>query len=164
MNNKNKLFVPAKMEYVKGKKPKVDCILCSVIKKEPDVEKLEVFTNEMFIVSANLYPYNPGHLMIFPKRHIESITELKKKEVVSLHELQVKAVRILSEIYQPQGYNVGYNLGEASGQSIRHLHLHIVPRYRSELGFIDLIGNTRIIVENPHDTVTKLREEFAHKP
>jgi len=156
----DRLFVPSKQEYVRGKRPNVKCILCSVVNKEPEVDKLDIYSSQNFIISVNLYPYNPGHLMIFPKRHIENVIDLNDNEVLELHKLQVKCINILKENYNTQAFNIGYNMGLNSGASIEHLHLHIVPRYPREVGFIDVIGGTRIIVEDPITTVNKLKSLF----
>ena len=160
MENINRLFVPSKQDYAKGKRPNVKCILCSVVNHDPEVESLDVCNTKHFVVSVNLFPYNPGHLIIFPKRHIETMEKFVTEEIIELHDLQIKSIKVLNNCYQAQGYNVGYNLGKASGASIDHLHLHIVPRYQREVGFIDVIGNARIIVEDPKDTVKRLTEEF----
>ncbi len=160
MEKRDILFVPSKQEYAKGKRPKVKCILCAIVEKNPDVDLLDIYRTNNFVVSANLFPYNPGHLMIFPIKHIESMVTLTKDEIIELHELQLLSLKILNEYYNAQGYNIGYNLGPVSGASISHLHLHIVPRYQREVGFIDVIGNARIIVEDPKDTVTKLTKAF----
>lgn len=160
MERLDRLFVPSKLDYVKGQRPKVKCILCSVVDKDPAVELLDVCRIKHFIISANLFPYNPGHLMIFPKKHVETYETFSDEEVLELHRLQLISLKVLSDNYNAQGYNVGYNLGAASGGSIAHLHLHLVPRYNREVGFIDVIGNARIIVEDPKDTVRKLAEAF----
>lgn len=161
MCEQSRLFVPSKKDYIFGKRPQVECILCSVVEKNPEVSCLEIFRGEHFIISANLYPYNSGHIMIFPKRHIETIEDFTPEEVLESFELQKKSLKILREIYNPQGFNVGYNMGESSGGSIAHLHLHIVPRYHREVGFIDVIGGSRIIVEDPNETMEKLQKAFS---
>lgn len=151
------LFVPNKMPYAKGKnRPDVDCILCAIEEKNDKVECLEVHRTEKFVISLNLYPYSPGHLLIFPKRHIIDIRELSSEEVIHLHKLQCLSFEVLTQAYQPRGFNIGYNMGDASGASIPHLHLHVVPRYPRELGFMDVIGGTRIIIEDPNVTQEKL--------
>jgi len=154
------IFVPSKGEYVRGKRPKVECILCSIVKADPKVTNLEVFRSKSFIIAVNLYPYNPGHLMIFPYQHIEEIEKLSLSEVEELHKLTVVSLKILKNIYQPHGFNIGYNLGKGSGASIEHLHLHIVPRYENELSFIDVLSGLKVIVEEPKDTMQKLKNEY----
>jgi ATP adenylyltransferase len=155
------LFVPNKMDYARGKnRPDVDCILCAIVSGDERVEKLAVYQSELFFVSLNLYPYTPGHLMVFPKRHIVDIRELTSEEVEQLHDIQNLCLNVLDKLYSPRGYNIGYNIGNAAGASIQHLHLHIVPRYQRELGFIDIIGGAKIIVEDPNRTQHRLRETF----
>lgn len=155
------LFVPNKMAYARGKnRPEVECILCGIISGDERVEKLELYQSELFFVSLNLYPYAPGHLIIFPKRHIVDVRELTPEEVEQLHDVQNTCLNVLDKIYSPHGYNIGYNIGNAAGASIQHLHLHIVPRYQRELGFIDIIGGAKIIVEDPNKTRHRLRAAF----
>lgn len=157
----NNLFVPNKMDYAQGKnRPDVECILCAIVSGDERVEKLEVYQSKLFFVSLNLYPYTPGHLMVFPKRHVVDIRELTSEEVEQLHNLQNLCLNVLDKVYSPHGYNIGYNIGSAAGASIQHLHLHIVPRYQRELGFIDIIGGAKIIVEDPNRTQHRLREAF----
>ena len=159
---RNNLFVPNKLAYIKGKaRPNVDCILCAIVERNDQVERLEVYQSALFTVSLNLYPYTPGHLLVFPKRHIVDVRELTPAEVLELHTVQALCLNILDTVYQPRGYNVGYNIGDASGASIQHLHLHIVPRYPRELGFIDIIGEARIIVEDPKVTQQRLIQAFT---
>ena len=156
------LFVPNKMGYARGEnRPDVPCILCAIVEKDERVERLEVHSTELWTLSLNLYPYSPGHLLIFPNRHVLDVRELNAAEVTALHELQCLSVRVLERVYQPRGYNVGYNMGEASGASIPHLHVHVVPRYVRELGFVDVIGGARIIIEDPLVTQEKLAQAFV---
>ncbi|EKD69732.1 MAG: histidine triad (HIT) protein [uncultured bacterium] len=160
----NNLFSFNKLEYVTGKKkPDVKCILCAIAEKDERVALLEVHRTACFLVSANLYPFNVGHLLIFPLRHIESIKQLSGAEALELHGLTNEAMDVLSEVYSPGGFNVGYNIGACSGASIEHLHLHIVPRYSRELGFIDILGGAKLVVEHPETTTKKLNEAFQKR-
>ena len=156
---KRHLFIPSKINYVRGKRPEVDCILCAITAHDKRVVDSTVFHNDLMTITLNIYPYNPGHLMIFPNRHIEDLTELSGEEVSEMHRLTVLAVNILKKLYHPQGFNIGYNLGESSGASIKHLHRHIVPRYKNELGFVDT-GGSKIYVEDPLRVLTILKEAF----
>ncbi len=156
-------IVKNKLDYVKGKKPPVDCILCAVVNKDARVEKLMVFQHGGYFVTLNLYPYNPGHLMVVPKKHYEDVRELSAGEALDIHHLQVLSLLVLDRLYQPGGYNIGYNLGKASGASISHLHLQIVPRYVTEIGFFDILSDSRVIVEDPPVTKEKLHDIFAEE-
>ncbi len=158
------LFIPNKMSYARGtNRPDIDCILCGIVQDDENVVNLNVYASSLFIVSLNLYPYSPGHLMLFPKRHIVDIREYTDEEVTELAALEKLCLDVLDELYTPHGYNVGYNIGPAAGASIQHLHLHIVPRYRRELGFIDIIGGAKIIVEEPNETRKRMRESFLQR-
>lgn len=155
------LFNFHKIDYIKGKKrPNVECILCGVRDKLPEIEKLEIIRTKLTIVCVNLYPYNPGHLMIFPQRHLTDLRQLTHEEYYDIENLTKICLDIMDELYTPCGYNIGYNIGESSGASISHIHRHIVPRYPNEIGFIDIIGGAKIIIEEPHDTMTKFKEAF----
>jgi ATP adenylyltransferase len=156
------LFIPGKMAYVRGeKKPDVKCILCAIVEESDQVSRLEVYRSEYFLVTLNLYPYAPGHLMIFPKRHVTDLRMLTKEESAELCKLQGICLDVLDDVYHPHGFNIGYNIGEAGGASIAHLHLHVVPRYRRELGFIDIIGGVKIIIEDPNISLVRVKEGFA---
>lgn len=154
------LFIPSKMDYVREKRPKVECILCAIIAHDSRVVDTCVYSNSMMTVALNLYPYNPGHLMVFPNRHIEDLAELSSDEVMEMHRLAILSMKIIRELYHSQGFNIGYNLGEVAGASIKHLHLHIVPRFRNELGFVDIIAGSKIFVEDPAQAMIKLKKAF----
>jgi ATP adenylyltransferase len=155
------LFNPEKIKYVTGCKPKVECILCSIRDKDPDVTLLEIARTAHSIVTVNLYPFNPGHLMIFPLKHCTDICELTNDEAVDIHQLTVRSVEALKSEFNPAGFNLGYNMGVSSGASIPHLHLHIVPRYHNEVGFIDVLAGDRVIVVDPVEIMRKIKKRFC---
>jgi len=163
MENFDRFFVANKMDYIRGNRPKVECILCSIVEEDSKVDILDLYRGKNFIISLNLYPYNPGHLLIFPKRHIETITTFTPEEVQELHELQVLSMDVLTKEYTATSFNIGYNIGYASGASIKHLHLHIVPRYERELGFADIISSTKVIAEDPRNTLDRLKKAFLKR-
>jgi ATP adenylyltransferase len=149
-----------KLGYLKGEKPE-GCILCLVASGSNKVERLIVRESRSFMVSLNLYPYNPGHLIIFPKRHIVDIRDLAKEERVELDDLLDESLGVLDRTMKPSAYNIGYNMGLAAGASIDHLHLHIIPRYPREIGIAELIAGSRVLVQNPLETQQLLSEAFA---
>lgn len=155
------LFSLNKLNYIKGGKPKVDCILCAVVSKHEDVVNLLVTEGTCSAVCVNKYPYNSGHILIFPKQHITDYRDLSSDERGEMDELLQKSLDVLDSLYSPAGYNVGFNMGDSAGASIPHLHLHVIPRYKNELGFIDIVGGAKIIVEDPSITMTKLRKAFG---
>lgn len=161
MNMRNYLFNTEKLKYVLGDKPDVDCILCSISNGHPDVKSLKITETELSILTVNLYPFNPGHLMVFPKRHVEAFEDMTDVEAADINSLLKKSSIILRKNYNPCGFNIGYNIGDGSGASISHLHAHIVPRYKNEVGFIDVLAGDRVVVVNPLEVMELLKKEFS---
>ncbi len=154
------LFNIEKYKYIKSCTKDNCCILCSISGGECGVENLLLHKTALTAVTVNLYPYNPGHLMIFPLRHIEHYTEYSVEEAADIHYLTSKSIEFLDKEFNPLGYNVGYNIGLESGASIRHIHQHIVPRYKNEQGFMDILSGTRIIVNDPQEVHGRLKDYF----
>jgi ATP adenylyltransferase len=152
-----------KLDYVRGSRPG-GCILCLIRDRSSEVEDLSIWRDDLFIVSVNLYPYNPGHLLVHPVRHIEDVREYTAAECERLDRLQRALLGLLDRAYAPCGYNIGYNMGRAAGASIGHLHLHLIPRYPHETGIADLIAGRRVLVEDPRRTAETLRGLAAQPP
>ncbi len=151
----------AKMAYLKKRRPQ-GCILCLIRDRSSEIVDLSIYRDDFFIITVNLYPYNPGHLLVFPVRHIEDIREYTEEEENRLNELVKFSLNILDKAYSPSGYNIGYNMGLPAGASIRHLHMHIIPRYPRETGIADLIAGKRVLVEDPRKTTERLKEIVDH--
>ncbi|MFX1454528.1 MAG: HIT domain-containing protein [Promethearchaeota archaeon] len=152
-----------KLDYVQGKaRPNVDCILCAVRDNDERVEILKIYEDDISFIILNLYPYNPAHLMIVTQKHLTKFLELTKKEIIHINRAIQGIQMLLDDLYSPKGYNIGINQGRDAGGSIEHLHFHIIPRYGSELGFIDIIGKTRVLPEGLNAVKKKL-EENIHK-
>jgi ATP adenylyltransferase len=152
-----------KLAYVRGSRPQ-GCILCLIRDRSPEIEDLSIWRDELFIVSVNLYPYNPGHLLVHPVRHVEDVREYTAEECERLDRLQRALLDMLDRTYSPSGYNIGYNMGRAAGASIGHLHLHLIPRYPHETGIADLIAGRRVLVEDPRQTAANLRQLAVQPP
>lgn len=144
-----------KMKYVRGPRPS-GCILCLIRDKSSEVIDLTVYSDELFTVSVNLYPYNPGHVMIFPNRHIVDIRELTTAEDQRLSEVTRRVLNVIENTHSPAGFNIGYNMGSSAGASIDHLHLHVIPRYPKEIGIADLVAGKRMLIEDPRVTQSRL--------
>jgi ATP adenylyltransferase len=140
-----------KLSYITGEKPD-GCILCLIRDGDSRVVDLTVYRDGLFVVSVNLYPFNPGHLMIFPIRHVEDVRGFTTQEDTHFSRLNRFFLDLLDGVYHPMGYNLGYNMGLVAGASILHLHAHIIPRYSREIGLADLIAGKRVLVEDPRET------------
>lgn len=154
-----------KLGYCKKHKTE-GCILCKIIDQDAEVESLIIYENSTFMVSLNLYPYNPAHCIIFPKRHVLDIRELSSQEIVTLHETETMILNVLDERYHPSGYNIGFNMRLTAGASIEHLHMHIIPRYPNEIGIAELLGGKRVLVQDLRATqelLTTACAEYSKK-
>ena len=155
------LIAAGKLNYARGKRPDVDCIMCAIRDDNPEVISLKIYTEELLFICLNLYPYNPGHLMVIPTRHVEKFEDLKEIERNRLFEVVILCQNMLQDLFHPTGFNVGYNQGENSGASVKHIHVHVVPRYQAELGFIDIVGKTKIILESSDDVKSKILPKIS---
>jgi ATP adenylyltransferase len=146
-----------KIAYLKEKKD-CGCILCCLRDGDPQVTDTIVYRTEDTAVSLNLYPYNPGHCLIFPLRHVKDIRDLTDTERRSRDMILDKVLAALDRLYNPAGYNIGFNMGIEAGASIEHIHLHVIPRYPHEIGIAELLGGKRVLVEEPGLSQEKLKK------
>ena len=123
--------------------------------------QLIIVRGRLSYVILNLYPYNNGHLMVVPNRHIGSLAEASREELGELIDFTRDAEIALSEVYQAQGINVGINLGRAAGAGVLdHIHVHLVPRWAGDTNFMSVVGETRVLPEELNDTAKRLRPVF----
>lgn len=131
----------------------------------PDEDGLVVARGELVYVVLNLYPYNPGHLMVVPYRQVSELEDLSDSESAELMALTQKAIRVIKSVSSPDGFNVGLNLGKAAGGSLaEHLHMHVVPRWAGDANFITVVGETKTIPQLLRDTRTLLADEWSGQP
>ncbi len=159
----NYFFNFSKMSYLTEKKPD-GCILCLIAQDSTEVKKLKVWENNLFVVSVNLYPYNPGHLIIFPVRHITDIRDFTSEEEQQMTIITKKLMDIIDKTHKPSAYNIGYNMGPVAGASIDHLHRHLIPRYPREIGIADLIAGKKVLVEDPRVTCKRIKNALQDNP
>ena len=151
-----------KMDYLTGKRPE-GCILCLVASRSTDVVQLVVHETELAVVSLNLYPYNPGHLILFPRRHLRDLREMSGAERDEMDRLTRLSLDVLDSTHRPGGYNIGYNMGPVAGASIEHIHLHVIPRYPREIGISELLAGKRVLVQDMGETKRILTGAFGEK-
>ena len=159
----NYFFNFSKMGYLTGEKPD-GCILCMIAENSTSVKKLKVWENDFFVVSVNLYPYNPGHLIIFPVRHITDIRDFTDEEERQMLVITKNLLNVIDKTHKPSAYNLGYNMGPVAGASINHLHRHIIPRYPREIGISDLIAGKKVLVEDPRVTCKRIKKALEKSP
>jgi ATP adenylyltransferase len=130
-----------------------------------DEDGLVVARGKTVYVVLNLYPYNPGHLMVVPYRRVSELEDLTQEESAELMAFTQKAIRVIKAVSQPMGFNVGLNLGRVSGGSLaEHLHMHVVPRWIGDANFITIIGGTKMIPQLLRETRRLLASEWANQP
>jgi ATP adenylyltransferase len=144
------------MQYILSKKGP-GCIFCEEPKEDKDRENLILFRSTRGFIIMNLYPYNNGHLMVVPYRHVYSITELSDDELLDLMKMVQQSVQCLKEAFLPEGFNIGVNIGKVAGAGIEeHLHFHVIPRWVGDTHFMAVLGEVRVIPEHVLSTYDKL--------
>jgi len=164
----NNLWSPWRSKYIesfKNENEKGSCIFCEVVDKEiTDDSNLLVTKSFLTITMLNLYPYNNGHLMIIPKRHVSNLDDLSKEESLAIMEEIKYAQQALTKVYQPHGFNIGANLGRASGAGIEdHIHFHIVPRWNGDTNFMPVLGEVKVISQDLLESKHKLIKAYNRK-
>jgi ATP adenylyltransferase len=149
----DRLWTPHRMAYVAPSEPATSgCPFC-VMQGQPAEDGLVVAMGQRCFVVLNLHPYNPGHLMVLPRRHVAELEELDDEEAGELMALTQKAIRVLKSVSGPHAFNVGLNLGGVAGGSLAdHLHQHVVPRWSGDANFITVVGGTKTLPQLLGDT------------
>jgi ATP adenylyltransferase len=161
-----KMWSPWRSEYIESFKSKVEdagCIFCSAVNhKIEEDNSLVVYKGKAAFIMLNLYPYNNGHLMLVPNRHICKLTELTPGENSEIMYLVQKSSEALNIIMSPQGFNIGANIGKAAGAGIdTHLHFHIVPRWNGDTNFMPVLGQVKVISQDLLRTKKDLIEAYS---
>ena len=155
-----RLWSPWRLAYVSGVRTNTGCVFCDAPRLPPS-ESLLVDRGRTCYVVLNLYPYNNGHLMVVPYRHVATLATLTTDELSEVMLLTQRAEIALTEAYQPHGLNVGINLGKPAGAGILdHIHVHLVPRWNGDTNFMTAIGNVRVLPEDLQDSARRLRPIF----
>ncbi|MBT3239625.1 MAG: HIT domain-containing protein [Chloroflexi bacterium] len=153
------LWSPWRMSYIKSPKNKEVCVFCEAISQDEDSSNFVVHRAENSFVILNRYPYSNGHMMVIPNSHVSGLNDLNKPVRAEMMELMNKSTETLKELFQPEGFNLGVNIGEAAGAGIGdHVHLHIVPRWKGDTNFMTSLGNTRVIPESLEETYRQIKE------
>ncbi|HTR69435.1 MAG TPA: HIT domain-containing protein [Mycobacteriales bacterium] len=156
-----RLWTPERLAYIQaGGTPDDECPFCR-IPRAGDDDGLVVFRGDTAYVVLNLYPYNPGHLMAVPYRHVADYPDLRAEETAEVARLTQTAMRVLRSVSNPHGFNLGMNQGAVAGAGIApHLHQHVVPRWGGDTNFMPVIARTRVLPQLLRDTRELLAEAW----
>ena len=155
-----RLWTPWRLAYVSGGNESGACVFCAAL-EDDDAAPLILFRGGSCFVILNLFPYNNGHLLVVPNRHVASLNEATDGERSELIDLTRRAEIALTEAYAPHGMNMGINLGKPAGAGVPgHLHMHVVPRWSGDTNFMTVVGQTRVLPEELPATADKLRPIF----
>jgi ATP adenylyltransferase len=134
------------------------CVFCRIIRKKNNKRNFVVLHSRYCFVVLNTFPYNNGHLMVVSKRHVAFLEKLSTEEILDMNLTLIKMIGILKQVLKPEGFNVGINLGNASGAGIdKHLHIHLVPRWKGDTNFMPVLNNTKIISQGLSDLYLKIK-------
>ncbi|OFV97342.1 MAG: HIT family hydrolase [Acidobacteria bacterium RIFCSPLOWO2_12_FULL_54_10] len=155
------LWSPWRYRYVAQKEPRRDCVFCTKAQQSTDQENLVLHRGLKNYVLLNLYPYTNGHLMIAPYAHVGELGALEDAAWREMADLTRKAEQALQKAYQPEGINLGMNLGKSAGAGIAdHIHMHVLPRWHADANFVSVVGETRVLPESLADSYSRLKPYF----
>ncbi|MCP4727773.1 MAG: HIT domain-containing protein [bacterium] len=158
-----RLWSPWRSEYIETlRSPDEKCVFCDIAKRENEDDKVFVVQRRKHnYIVMNIYPYNNGHMLVVPYEHVDNITKLSTEVLNESMFLLKSLTTVLTNIFKPQGFNLGLNLGEAAGAGIHeHLHFHIVPRWMGDSNFMPVLGKTKVISTDLKNGFEKIRDEI----
>src|SRR5260221_4770703 len=156
----NHLWSPWRMEYIENNK--VDgCVFCNAQSLADGTDNFIVFRGEHSFFILNRYPYTSGHLMVILFMHKPNLEKLDAVTRAEMMELTARCTTVLKDIYKPQGFNIGVNIGEAAGAGVKeHVHIHVVPRWMGDTNFMSSVGETRVLPESLEGTYKRVKAVF----
>jgi ATP adenylyltransferase len=154
------LWAPWRLEYIKQADEQAGCVFCLAADAADD-EGLVVHRGEHAFVVLNKYPYSSGHLMVAPIRHVGEFGELDDREALEIHRLGQLGLVALAAVYEPQGYNLGWNLGRVAGAGVvDHVHLHVVPRWAGDTNFMPVLADVKVLPEHLAESRFRLADAW----
>jgi len=155
------LWAPWRMGYVLSNQNDNGCIFCPGKDRQNDEKRLILWLGPQTLVMMNKFPYNNGHLLVAPVRHVPGLGHLSDEETLDLLSMVRKSIDLLKENMNPEGFNVGLNLGHVAGAGMEdHMHFHIVPRWKGDTNYMTVLGDVRVIPEHIRETYRKLLPVF----
>ncbi len=156
-----RLWAPWRIKYILSDKKEHGCVFCRAFSSRNDNEHLVVTRSELSFVIMNKYPYNAGHIMVVPNRHVGDPVELSDEEQLDMFKLVNLSLQALRRALKPDGFNLGMNLSRTAGAGIDdHIHIHIVPRWNGDTNFMPVIADTKVISEAIEETYEKIKKVF----
>jgi ATP adenylyltransferase len=156
------LWTPWRYQYIASLKNPSRCVFCLETSGEYDERDFVVFRGRLSFVILNIFPYTTGHLLVAPYTHTADFQESSPEESAEMLQLVKRCQFALQQTYQPDGFNIGMNLGRCAGAGVEHhLHMHVVPRWIGDSNFMTIVGETRVLPESLETTFTKLRPHFS---
>jgi ATP adenylyltransferase len=158
------LWAPWRLEYIQAADEQEGCLFCDVLERE-DEDALVVHRGDRAFVLLNKFPYSSGHFMVAPTRHVGEFGGLADDEVVDIHRLAREGIAALEDVYSPQGFNLGWNLGRIAGAGIvDHVHLHVVPRWAGDTNFMPILADVKVLPEHLMQARRRLAEAWPSRP
>ncbi|MEM4575870.1 MAG: HIT domain-containing protein [Candidatus Nezhaarchaeales archaeon] len=155
------LWAPWRIKYIES--PRVEsCIFCVSSSEDRDRENLVIYRGAHSFILMNKYPYNTGHLMVAPYRHVKDLISLREDELLDIMKSVNMSIRVLNEALRPEGFNIGINMGRAAGAGIEdHVHVHVVPRWIGDTNFMPILSNVKVIPELLESTYDRLKKALS---
>jgi ATP adenylyltransferase len=152
------IWSPWRMKYIRDHQAPKGCIFCDALAKEDGVENLIVKRGEKAFVILNRYPYNSGHVMVVPYKHVGTLAELEPDITADVMNLIQQSIAVINEVYKPEGFNLGANLGAVAGAGVAcHVHFHVVPRWGGDTNFMSTVGESRVLPEDLCETLARMK-------
>jgi ATP adenylyltransferase len=149
------------MEYIQSEKHKETCVFCDEMSRPDGPENLIVYRGRRAFVILNRFPYTSGHLMVVPFAHLASLEQLDPETRAEIMELAAQSMTILRQVYRPQGFNIGVNIGSAAGAGVLdHIHFHVVPRWDGDTNFMSSLAATRVLPEALEDSYIRIYQAW----
>ncbi len=152
------LWAPWRIKYVQQKKVK-GCVFCKIFAEEKDKRNFILFRSQYCFAVLNTFPYNNGHMMIVSNRHVSSLEDLGEQEFLDMNRSLIRLKSILKKILNPDGFNIGINIGKAAGAGVdKHIHIHIVPRWRGDTNFMPVVAETKVVSQSLGELYKKVMD------
>jgi ATP adenylyltransferase len=154
------LWAPWRLEYIESADELEGCVFC-LAEEGDDEEGFVVHRGERAFVMLNKFPYSSGHMMIAPRRHVGELEALEDAEALEIHRLAAQGLGALREVYAPEGFNLGWNLGRVAGAGVLdHVHLHVVPRWSGDTNFMPVLADVKVIPEHLVETRRRIAQAW----